>query len=61
MCCDNWSSKPEGVDEVLTECPKCGEPAVYNTQWKEYSAVDHCNYSTVDCDLCGYAPCDQSC
>ena len=61
MCCDNWDSKPEGLNEEVVDCPECGEPAVYNSLWSCYSATDHCNYSPVKCKTCDYAPCDQSC
>lgn len=50
MCCDAWNEgKPNG------ECPKCGAPTV------DGIAATGCNYSPVQCDKCGDAPCDQSC
>ncbi len=51
MCADGWDNgKPIG------ECPICGEDVD-----SDGDAVKGCNYSPVDCELCGSAPCDQSC
>lgn len=51
MCSDGWyGATPVG------ECPDCGEPVD-----KEGDAVEGCNYSTVICETCGAAPCDESC
>ena len=61
MCCDNWNSKADNSDEVMSECPKCGGEAVYNTRWGGYASTDHCNYSPECCEECGFAPCDGSC
>lgn len=51
MCCDNSGEEgePDGV------CPDCGEPTV------DGYTKDHCNYSPLACETCGWAPCDQSC
>lgn len=50
MCADGWDyGTPDG------ECPACGEPTV------DGEAAVGCFYSPVDCELCGSAPCDQSC
>ncbi len=43
------------VDEVDGICPYCGE----NTVCEE--AFEQCSYSPVECKVCGWAPCDQSC
>jgi len=51
MCCDNSgeNGEPNG------ECPQCGQDTV------DGSTTDHCNYSSEECTLCGWAPCDLSC
>ena len=51
MCCDNSGD----TAEANGKCPACGEPTV------DGDTTDHCNYSPVECDVCGWAPCDQSC
>lgn len=52
-CCDGWDySKDDGVKG---ECPDCGEEAV------DGSAIYGCNYSPVECETCGSAPCDLIC
>ena len=54
MCADGWDYRK--VAKVIKECPDCGADV------DEYGdAVEGCNYSTVDCELCGSAPCDDSC
>lgn len=61
MCCDNsgvscgyWK---EGVFTSLIdgECDDCGQETV------DGCTTDHCNYSSVQCEKCGWAPCDESC
>lgn len=51
MCCDNSGEpgEPNGI------CEECGEPTV------DGCTKDHCNYSSVECQTCGWAPCDESC
>jgi hypothetical protein len=52
MCCE-----PSGYkhSEINGECPKCEEPIV------DGDAFEQCSYSPVECDACGWQPCDQSC
>lgn len=50
MCCDPFEyEEPDGV------CPDCGE------ETNGGGAVYGCNYSPVECETCGSAPCDLSC
>jgi len=51
MCCDAWDN-----GQSIGECPACGEPID-----EDGDAVTGCNYSPVDCKVCGSAPCDDSC
>jgi len=51
MCADEWDDGP-----AVGECPDCG------IEVNKYGdAVNGCNYSPVQCETCGSAPCDQSC
>ena len=52
MCSDGWSYPDEEVNGI---CPKCGTPTVNGV------AQSGCNWSPVECDECGWAPCDDSC
>ncbi len=52
MCCDNTNYKKE---EINGECPACGEPTVNG------DAYDQCAYGKKQCEVCGNAPCDESC
>jgi hypothetical protein len=52
MCSDGWSSTEE---EINGRCPACGEDTV------DGYASEGCNYSSIECVVCGDAPCDQSC
>lgn len=50
MCCDPIEvGKPDGV------CPDCDTPTL------EGQATEGCNYSPIECDTCGWCPCDLSC
>ena len=51
MCwADNGAEgEPNGI------CPECGNPTVDGV------STEICAYSPVECDPCGYAPCDGSC
>lgn len=51
MCCDDQGDgrKPDGV------CKSCGEPVV------EGRTTECCGCSPVECEECGWSPCDQSC
>jgi hypothetical protein len=51
MCCDAWNN-----GQPIGECPACGEPID-----EDGDAVTGCNYSPVECKVCGSAPCDDSC
>lgn len=53
MCCDPVNNF--NYDAINGECKKCGEDTVNGY------AFDACNYSSVQCDECGYAPCNDSC
>lgn len=61
MCCDNsgassgYYTKDGWVSLVDGKCPDCGEDTV------DGETTEHCNYSSVECQTCGWAPCDQSC
>ena len=50
-CCENMGAEgePNGF------CPDCGAETV------DGFAVDVCGYQQVECETCGYAPCDESC
>jgi hypothetical protein len=52
MCCS-----PSGYckGEINGECPVCGEPTV------DDDAYEQCSYSSKQCEVCGWAPCDESC
>lgn len=52
MCCD-----ASGYDEseINGICPVCGADTV------DECAFEACGYSPVQCEECGYAPCDESC
>ena len=52
MCADGTYYEDS---EVNGTCPECGEPTV------DGEAQSRCNYSPVECEECGYAPCDESC
>lgn len=52
-CCDGWDYSED--DGVMGKCPDCGEETV------DGSAISGCNYSPVECETCGSAPCDLSC
>lgn len=51
-CCDGWKYRD---DEVNGICPECGGPTV------DGEAQEGCNWSLVECEECGDAPCDGSC
>ena len=53
MCCEprvGYDSR-----QINGECPFCGSPTV------DGDAYDQCCYSEVECEECGWAPCDGSC
>lgn len=52
MCAD-----PGGSDlEAVSECPECGMPVDIDGD-----STEVCNYSPVECETCGWSPCDGSC
>jgi len=51
-CCDGWEYEKEEIDGT---CPECGTPTVDGDAYKG------CHWSPVACEVCGDAPCDQSC
>lgn len=50
-CSDGWDLE----SEINGKCQGCGCPTV------DGRAAFGCYWSPVICDVCGYAPCDQSC
>ena len=52
MCCEPTGYKEE---ELNGECPACGQPTV------DGDAYESCGYSPVECEVCGWRPCDGSC
>ena len=52
MCSEGWYEPDESVNG---ECSSCGGPTV------DGSAQSGCDWSPIDCDTCGSAPCDESC
>jgi len=53
MCCDPCGAS--GKKEDIKSCPDCG----YDTINGESTEI--CGFSPVECNTCGYAPCDGSC
>ncbi len=52
MCCE-----PCGTEgEIVGFCAACGS----NVD-EDGCSDDICGYSTVECEVCGNAPCDESC
>lgn len=52
MCCE-----PNGSDlPVVGECKECGRDVD-----RDGNSTDICGYSPEDCEVCGSAPCDESC
>ena len=51
-CCD-----PIYTDEADNdgECPDCGVDTC------DGDAAEGCNYSPIECETCGWCPCDLSC
>lgn len=43
------------VSEINGECEECGEPTI------DGDAYECCAYSLVECETCGWQPCNQSC
>jgi hypothetical protein len=52
MCCE-----PQGSElPAVGECPECGESVDIDGD-----TLDRCGYSPEQCEVCGCAPCDDSC
>lgn len=51
-CCEPSGFAKEEINGV---CPECGEDTV------DGDAYECCDYSPVECEVCGFAPCDESC
>ena len=52
MCCEPCGSE----EPEVSECDVCGGPTD-----SEGGSTDICSYSPVECEVCGWAPCDDSC
>ena len=52
MCC---APKDYRKGEINGGCPSCGVPTV------DGDSYEGCSYSSVICEVCGHAPCDESC
>lgn len=46
----------ESTEPEVGKCPDCGEPVD-----ADGDAVHSCGYSPLECETCGWRPCDQSC
>ena len=57
-CCDNIMTQAEHDEEHKGQCPECRNDVDENGSTVE---SNHCSYSPLACDLCGYSPCDGSC
>lgn len=53
-CWGDETSEADVKDAALCECGAC-----YIDE--DGRAIEGCCYSPVDCDTCGYRPCDNSC
>jgi len=51
-CCDGWNY----FDSKVGQCPSCDGDVD-----ADGDATQGCNYSPIQCDLCGARPCDDSC
>lgn len=54
MCCDAMIVDDK---EIAGECADCGG----DTNQDGQTIVDSCSYSPLECETCGYQPCDDSC
>lgn len=52
MCC---AGTEYSEDEINGECPDCGYPTVNGY------AFEKCDYSSIDCETCGRAMCEDAC
>jgi hypothetical protein len=53
MCCDPIYSD----EETVGECPECG----CGIDADGVTTEECCSYSPVECECCGWRPCDGSC
>ena len=51
-CCASSGFTREEINGV---CPDCGGETVNGC------AYECCDYAAVDCETCGYAPCNEGC
>lgn len=59
MCCDPTFTKADHIIYYAHEqCVACGEDV--DSEGKTI-ALSNCNWSPVECDVCGWRPCDLSC
>ena len=57
MCSESWNNYPKNYrDEDILKCQDCGEDVD-----EDGHALSGCEYSSIDCNTCGSAPCDESC
>jgi hypothetical protein len=57
-CCDDQRTCG-GHDELhVGQCPDCGGDVDEDGDTVER---DYCSYSPVECETCGWRPCDGSC
>ena len=54
MCCSPKLEFWEMKDGPDGECPDCEQPTYEGM-------AQGCTYSPVECETCGWSPCDQSC
>lgn len=61
MCCDpGGATVDDPKTERLEDCPECGCEAV-TSDGVNYNSTDVCGYSPLQCERCGWRPCDDSC
>ena len=57
-CFDCETTKEEHDDEYAGKCEGCGADIDKDGYCIE---LDNCSYSPLECKICDYRPCDQSC
>jgi hypothetical protein len=55
MCACKFDLTNSGEYPIDGECPECGQPTVDGV------AAVGCEYGSVECETCGWRPCNQSC
>jgi hypothetical protein len=58
MCCENQTTQKEHDKEHVDQCVDCDCDVDKDGDCIE---MNDCSYSPLDCETCGYRPCDQSC